>query len=365
MSIEDEALVAASPFPIVSRDNLSVPLPGIAIETPAICRRVYPKGQCEAFYRNLQGNGHDPVQCPYGLASWTFSDGASRFAVTGLIPFPRLGGDEERARAREFPENRIASEKVAKWISSARSRSERFRRRLSAELSNRLRALHEVRRLNQVIKTLTERACSEASPANPDQAPGDRVRAWKASELISVHLDALELLASIETPTVVKKSPAVFFKIVDKMTRIYSMDASSRNVRLQLGGNSESLCAVDVRTIHIVPSVLIDNAVKYSRGGGVVKVTVSEGYKENHRTVVLQVESEGPVSSEAEERVLFLQSGRGASAKMMAEGSGFGLVLARRVADLNDATLGVAQHRISADRSKWNFRFEIAVFEPT
>lgn len=46
-------------------------------------------------------------------------------------------------------------------------------------------------------------------------------------------------------------------------------------------------------------------------------------------------------------------------------GGVLGVELAKARVGLKESTLGVAQHRISADRSKWNFRFEIAVFEPT
>lgn len=128
--------------------------------------------------------------CPHGFSVWAFRLGEQLFAVSGVVAAPRLGGDKERARAKEAPANHVSAADVDEWIRrcvDCVTHGEADRER---ELSRRLEALHEIRRFNQIIKTNMERVCTKASPdgKNPDRAPADLVRPFRASALISVQL---------------------------------------------------------------------------------------------------------------------------------------------------------------------------------
>jgi hypothetical protein len=309
MDILKRIATLSSPFPLVDLDLPHVPVNGLHHPTPKFCHKVFRHGECERFYRGLD-RAAGRQQCPYGFSVWPARIGPSRVAVTGLVGAPRLGGDDERRRAKEFPENKVAAEAVGKWtieIGAIISQGDLEREQ---EFARRLDALHEIRRFNQIIKTNMERACTNKSTTgDPDDAPAELVRAHRASGLISVQLDALDLLANPASAMSFKPRPWVFYKIVDKIVRIYRVIGDNRNVRIRLSGTSKSDAHLDQRTIHIIPSVFIDNAVKYSESGDTVEVHVCDELRESRPVITLQVTSNGPAVSEAEERNLFHQRG--------------------------------------------------------
>lgn len=355
----DAMLLAASPVPSVDLSASELPRDGLLITRSKFCDRRFGP-ECKRHYAALAtGPKLIPVQCPFGFASIALPDAGPGFALTGFVPFPRIGGDAERARAKECPSGRVDTGVLVAWSKSLASAQALLRERESQALSSHLEALHEVRRLNHTVKVIMERLCTKAAPGNPDRAPSDLVRGWKASEMISHHLDALDILSNpglAETPP---NKVITFYKLVDQIFRIYQARADEKKVRLALGGHSVAKASVYDGTIHIAPSAFMDNAIKYSREGDQVEVRVFEGALDNKVSVGFEVRSMGPPASAAEERRLFRQRGRGEAAKGLAEGSGVGLVLVRAVAEQHGARATAVQRQLSDDRSEWLFRFEL------
>jgi hypothetical protein len=255
MDVLESVAIACSPFPLVQLDNPSVPLPGQHYATPRFCQRAFPKGECEKFYRWLSANGGGRHQCPFGFSVWPATIGKTRLAVTGLVGWPRIGGAEERLRAKESPQNHVEAGAIPEWVKSISDMVTRGDLEREQEFARRLEALHEIRRFNQIVKTNMERACTSASPEDPDAAQVELVRTHRASSLISVQLDALDLLANPASAMSFEPRRWVFYKTVDKMVRIYQVVADSREVFLSLGGGSNAEVHMDKRTIHIIPSV--------------------------------------------------------------------------------------------------------------
>jgi len=277
-----------------------------------------------------------------------------------------MGGDDESRRAKEYPRNRVAADAVGNWtveVGAIVSRGDIDR---EEEFARRLDALHEIRRFNQIIKTNMERACTNKSTTgDPDDAPAELVRAHRASGLISVQLDALDLLANPASAMSFTPRPWVFYRTVDKIVPIYRVIGDNRDVRIRLSGTSVSDAFVDQRTIHIIPSVFIDNAVKYSASGDMVDVHVCDELRENRPVITLQVTSNGPAVSEAEERNLFHQRGRGDAARAVTEGSGVGLTLAKIVADQHKGWIAASQKSIGLNKAEWTFTFQIPRLGPS
>ncbi len=109
---------------------------------------------------------------------------------------------------------------------------------------------------------------------------------------------------------------------------------------------------LDQRTIHIIPSVFIDNAIKYSEPGEIVDVGVEEEWRGYDKSVLLEVASYGPQATHEEEHNLFLRRGRGIAAKTVAEGSGIGLTLAKIVADEHMGTIYAMQSPMPDDYAR-------------
>jgi len=359
MGVLERIASLSSPYPLVQLEAPTPPKNGLQYPAPKICAKVFSRGDCERFYRSLDPAG-PRQQCPYGFSVWPLQLGDNRVAITGLIAAPRFGSDRERLRAKEYPHNRVWSDAVTTWIRNVEEILKDGDVEREEEFSRRLDALHEIRRFNQIIKTNMERACEkESSTGDPDDAPVQLVRAYRASSLISLQLDALDLLANPASAMSFSPRPWVFYRTVDKLVRIYRVIADSRDVRIRLSGTSLSHAAVDQRTIHIIPSVFIDNAVKYSKAGETVEVHVSEGYYETLPVITLCVKSTGPVATPAEERVLFVERARGKAATAIAEGSGVGLTLAKVVAKQHNGWIGAQQRPLTNNRSEWTFTFQI------
>ncbi|HYW47972.1 MAG TPA: HAMP domain-containing sensor histidine kinase [Bryobacteraceae bacterium] len=303
------------------------------------------------------------AQCPYGFSVWPIKLGATRIAVTGVIGAPRLGGDAERWRAKEYPHNRVNADAIPAWAKAIAETVVLGGRGREEEFARRLEALHEIRRFNQIIRTNMERACYEASPKDPDDAPVDLVRAHRASALISVQLDALDLLANPASAMSFEPQQRVFYKTVDKIVRMYQVIADNRNVKLQLRGGSMAEAQLDNRTIHIIPSVFVDNAVKYSEPGEAVDVHVWDELRAGAPVISVEVASRGPAAAPEEEQNLFVRRGRGQAAKGVAEGSGIGLTLAKIVADQHKGWISASQLPLNG-RAEWKFKFQIPRAKP-
>jgi hypothetical protein len=101
-----------SAFPFVDLHDIALPQEGMLVARPSVCQRNYNRsGLCREHYERLakaSGRVAAPVQCPYGFASYSVFRDPVRVAFTGVIPYPRVGGELERAHAKRFPENRVA-----------------------------------------------------------------------------------------------------------------------------------------------------------------------------------------------------------------------------------------------------------------
>jgi light-regulated signal transduction histidine kinase (bacteriophytochrome) len=319
---------------------------------------MFQRGECAQFYRRLRGQS-GRHQCPYGFSVWPLPIGAKQFAVTALVAAPRLGGAAERLRGKEYSENRAAADSVTAWARAVHDLVAAGDIERDAEFTRRLEALHEIRRFNQIVKINMERACGNESPEDPDAATIELVRAHRASVLISVQLDALDLLANPVSAMSFEPRKSVFYKTVDKMVRIYRVLADSKDVKIRLTGVSFAQANLDNRTIHIIPSVFIDNAIKYSQTGETVDVHVTDGSRGGLPVITVEVLSNGPAATDNEERDLFVKRGRGKAAQAVAEGSGLGLTLAKIVADQHKGWISASQRPLAEGRSRWNFAFQI------
>lgn len=357
MDILERIAFACSPYPLAILDDPVLPIAGRYHPLPRICARMFPRGECERFYRALSGEGR--AQCPYGFSVWPTKIGDTRVAVTSVVGAPRMGGAAERLRAKEYPHNHVDAESIPSWLGTVAEIVKQGDVDREEEFARRLEALHEIRRFNQIIRTNMERACYAQSPDDPDDAPVELVRAHRASALISVQLDALDLLANPASAMSFEGQRRVFYKTVDKIVRMYRVVAENRNVKLQMRGGSLAEAQVDHRTIHIIPSVFIDNAIKYSQGGETVDVHVWDEQRDGVPVIAVEVISWGPAASPEEEQNLFVRRVRGQAAKRVAEGSGIGLTLAQVVANQHKGWIAANQRPLSTGRAEWRFKFQI------
>jgi hypothetical protein len=178
--ILERLVILSSLFPLVELDSPAPPEPGRHYPTPKLCHKVFRRGECAQFYSSLKDSS-GRHQCPYGFSTWPIRVGSKRLAVTALVGAPRLGGEPERLRGKEYPANRVAADSVPEWAGAVHGVVVTGDVEREAEFTRRLEALHEIRRFNQIVKINMERACNDESPDDPDSAKVELVRAHRAS----------------------------------------------------------------------------------------------------------------------------------------------------------------------------------------
>ena len=153
-----------SPLPIVDLANIEIPSNGWATKRNSYCNKKFRQGDaCRRFYESLsEPNAQSGlIQCPFGFSCFTFNLAGRPFAITGFIPAPRQGGENEKARANDHPQTKVAYEAV-RTIAMSLSAAEEGRINLIAgALKAYPAALHEIRKYNRTIKQESERLCRE------------------------------------------------------------------------------------------------------------------------------------------------------------------------------------------------------------
>ncbi len=343
-------LRSLSPYPTVDLNEIAPPVDGLLLGAPDGCARHFNGGRgCQEHYLRLR----DPrlhgqlVQCPLGFASFGFTTGRAKLAFTGLIPHPRLGGEAEKSNAKRHPRHRLSSESV-RDASLALAKAGRQLEVLEGEaLKKHSVALHELRKLNRSVKQTAERLCREASPRDPDAADASLVRIWKTADLMSHQFDVVELLANEQLAALPLNSVIEIYKLFDKCVRIYRPPNEPRRIVITApNGYSPRISCCD-KTLPIIPTVLVENALRYS----IRDTEVSVSFRPDGELCLVEVSNLTAPNSGLTERVFE----RGVRVSPDSAGSGNGLYLAQLVARQHGAELRIRVDPINRERSRCTF----------
>jgi len=106
-----EDIASFSVLPIINLRDIGKPKNGLLFPLCSTCKKNLIKdNRCEQYYTalaNLTLSEPKIVQCPSGFASIAFIVGHLKCAITGFVPYPRLGGDEERNQGKKYPELKL------------------------------------------------------------------------------------------------------------------------------------------------------------------------------------------------------------------------------------------------------------------
>ena len=326
-----QRIAALSPFPLVDLTHPELPTSGIVIQTPSTCSKNFLKGDaCRRHYEQIaksEVRSGELVQCPFGFASAPFRTDNLFAAFTSLIPFPRIGGSKESVLAKRHRECRVATTGTATAIAAVVGMDNQFQAIEKGIFKGHSMALHEIRKLNRAIKQNAERLCRTHSPTDLEKAPKELVTIYKSSELMSNEFDVIEVLADASQAALPLNTVSELYRVFDKCVRIYNTQAGGRRVviRSSVGGYSPRIAAHD-KTLHIIPSVLIENSLKYSSPGSETRILFEPDGEESECIVRVVNESDG--RQELDDRVFQ----RGFRFDTRQDGSGNGLYVAQLIA---------------------------------
>ena len=195
-------------------------------------------------------------------------------------------------------------------------------------------AAHELRTPVAVLRTESEVALARPRDGTDDGAAFGRI-ASDAARLSTV-VDDLFILARAESGELTVERTTVFLDdIVSDAVSAFASVAIARGITLGLDEFEEAPVLGSSTLLRRVAGILLDNALKYTNGGGRVAASI----RADSATVVLQVTDSGiGIAPEALPRV-FDRFYRSDAARSAATGAGLGLAIARRIAELHGGTL--------------------------
>lgn len=189
--------------------------------------------------------------------------------------------------------------------------------------------------------------------------PNIRSIYW-ATRLMEFKLQSAAFLANpdlIDDPRT--KRVFRFHGAVHKYLQIYRPLLDGRGLKLRVTGESHGNLMENPDAVGAIPQAFIDNAIKYSPDNAEIWVH----FVETDTHIKVEVESLGPRIDEDEYRKIFEIFFRGAAAKLHPEeGTGFGLGLAKLVAERIGAELDVVQDPVAelSDLHSTTFRATFA-----
>jgi len=249
----------------------------------------------------------------------------------GLAP---LGG-VAREVARRAPDNLApldeasAPREISPLIGALNALFDRLRTSLEQERRFTADAAHELRTPLAAVKTQAQVALGASSDAARDRALANVVAgADRAARLV----EQLLVLARLDPQTALTPGQTVDLRELARQgTAEIAPAAAARGVEVGLVPGDAAPVAGDAVLLAVLLRNLLDNAVRYTPSGGEVEVSVER----TSGGVSLAVIDNGPGIPEAERGKVFerfhrlLGSGE--------EGSGLGLSIVRRIADLHRA----------------------------
>jgi len=340
-------LSKVSPLPIVNLSAIQEPLSGLIMPLCDICKRNFNRSsQCHDHYAKMrqEKRSKELVQCPYGLTSYPVKLRDEYVALTGLIPYPRMGSTAERSVQKKCAASKISRTDIERSVALLEEMDARIETIESEITKQNAVGLHEIRKFNRTVKQNAERLCLEQVPGSPEKADPRLVNIWKASELMSQQFDAIELLANERLAELPLHSRINVYQIFDKCVRIINSGDAGYRIKIHAPRDYEGTIQACDKTFPIIPSSLLENAVKYSIPNSEIHVVFSSD-RGKHIVKVSNLVNPGLIDDGAVfDQSLFKKGVRLATGK---EGSGNGLYLAWMVVQQHGGDIGVSKEKTS------------------
>jgi PAS domain S-box-containing protein len=226
------------------------------------------------------------------------------------------------ARLRAEVEVRRLAELAAERANAAKSE---FLSRMSHELRTPLNA---VLGFAQVLELELEQ---------PEQIENVRLILRAGQHLLGL-IDELLDISRMDQPPAVALGPVALSEVVETAVGLIEPLAAGRAVSCQRAVADDLWVCADALRLHQVLLNVLSNAVKYNRQGGHVRVAA---HREGER-VRLTVTDSGPGISAEHLSRLFTPFDRLGAERTGVEGTGLGLAVSRRLAELMGGTLALA-----------------------
>jgi signal transduction histidine kinase len=279
---------------------------------------------CTQYYESLSEKRDGFYQCPFGFTTRVFSLGAARWAITGVVAHPRFGDEQERRRAKAFPEIKTTRQAIDANVEALRKIEEYRDEVVEAAARVLPQAFHELRKLNAAVLQHAERDLQ----ARGESRSVHSIRS--AAELMRNNFEILEALANIEGLKALPNDSTInLFDLLFKMKRVYQERAAQTGMSILVEG-SRALFYGSQKSFPIVPTVLLENAIKYGIQDGKIRADIA--VRDNKIRLTIENNTERKIDPIRcfDKGVRFVEGG---------EGGGYGLYIAKEVVRCHKGTI--------------------------
>src|SRR5213593_1841819 len=198
-------------------------------------------------------------------------------------------------------------------------------------------AAHELRTPITLLRTRTEVALSQDREAARD-ATTLRAIERETAQLGKIVGDLLTLARADAGERTIAQAPVYLDDVAAEAVEAVRTLAEQKRVAIAVGRFEEAKVTGDAALVRQLLVIVLDNAVKFTPGGG--KVTLDVAAEDGKATVVIADTGIG-IPAEQLPRV-FERFYRGDPARREADGAGLGLAIARWIADAHGARIELA-----------------------
>jgi signal transduction histidine kinase len=352
-----EILRKISPLPLVDLVSIDQPFNGTHVKVNSTCKHCLEvETKCKDHYRALALKGADNsvVPCPFGFSSFVFKSDNARLAFSCIIPFPRTGAAGEGRWAKRHPEIKCSVEVLRSYSEFINRTIKQLADAEKETAKKYTMAFHEIRKLNRNIKLQAERLYQATVLPGEAELRKKHETIFRAAEMLSAQFEIIEVLADESLASLPLKAKSELYRIFDKCVRIYQTNPP--RIGLDCNQNYHPVAMTCDKTFPIIPTVLIENALRYSLPGTQIAIKFDpEGDFCNIR-ITNEAKLEKPLDNS-----IFV---RGVRATAQTEGSGFGLYLAQIVARQHYTLIEVSSTKIAENRFRCTFNMRFRLVAP-
>lgn len=285
---------------------------------------------CIAHYDSIRNADARFHQCPSGYTSLSAPFGQSPAIVTAVVASPRFGSKPEAVEAKKNPMNRVLRDGMKAVAGYHEAVAMQMEEALQDARKNLPQALHELRKLNKIVKDAVDNRLT-ADPVDND------LRAIEgAAQIMSNIFEVVEALANIEALTLLKMDEHIaLFDLAFKAKKIYQVRAKLKPIHIQVEGDEKAAIAGSKKSFPIVLTVLLENAIKYGVRDSGIYIRVERGAV--FSTLSISNKSAGvidPVDCFSKGVRFGMDD---------SDGSGLGLYLAKKVVEAHKGVIKCAQ----------------------
>ncbi len=305
---------------------------GIGIKCHQYCRNKK-NSKCDNYYKSIFGEKEGLYTCPYGFNTYLVNSDGNLAIFTSIRVKEKYNNKKVNPKISKIDKNKIIEEdELIRYI---RIYKEYYRKSKQLDYLTEFveNMIHDVRKFNAHIKQKSNVIISKStSKKKYNEFEKYGMNIWAMSSYITTRLDTYNFLYNPQ-PMVSGLSSCNFYRIFDKIRKCFNEDCKEKNKKIILNCNGTCSDIKAYDSIDLIPFLLIDNAIKYSKINTNIEINIQDEL--DYQNIVLK--SMGPILKEGEKDTIFDRGSRGENAKMMChEGSGIGLFIVKRICEVHE-----------------------------